>query len=89
MSDAGLVPMAEAEAFVTTRVQASMERWIQQGVAEGRRLERQRISSILSHPAALGREHMALHLAYTTDLTVEEAVAQIEAARPPQDQLEN
>ena len=89
MSGAELVSMAEAEAFVTSKLQAGMELWLQRGVAEGRLLERKRISSILRHPSALGREHMALQLAYYTDLELDAAVAQLEATRPPGDQLEN
>lgn len=61
---------------VVHRVDASAEQIAAaraEGEAAGRAAERTRISGILTHEAAAGRETLARHLAFGSDMTVEAA----------------
>lgn len=46
----------------------------------GRRAERQRIGAILRHAAAVGREGLAMHLAFETGMAAKDAIAALKAA---------
>lgn len=48
--------------------------------ADSKHAERERISAIMSHEAAEGRQQLASHLAFKTDMSVEDAIAALEAA---------
>ncbi|MGV0982318.1 MAG: S49 family peptidase [Polynucleobacter sp.] len=73
-------------AMQATRESAHAE-GVAQGTAEGRRLgataERERIGAILASDAAATRRGFAMHVATTTDMPVEQAVALIAAAPEP------
>lgn len=77
---------ASAEASNETDTNASKEKEeatmtdIAQAQAEARTAERARISGILGHAEAKGRESLARHLAENTDMTVEAAAAVLAAA---------
>jgi signal peptide peptidase SppA len=53
---------------------------IAQGVDQGRAQERERIGAIVGAESAQGREQLARHLAFATDMPAEMAVAALEAA---------
>lgn len=88
-----LISLQAAQDYVASKLEETMTSWFAKGQTEGRtegrRLERARIYAILSHASVLGREAMALQLAYFTDTTVEDAISQLEATRPLTIQLEN
>ena len=55
--------------------QADLDRARAEGVAAGTAAERERISTILQSEAAAGRQDMAAHLAFSTDMAADAAVA--------------
>ena len=58
-----------------TLTQADLDRARAEGVAAGTTAERERISTILQSEAAAGRQDMAAHLAFSTDMVADAAVA--------------
>ena len=57
-----------------TLTQADLDRARAEGVASGTSAERARISTILQSEAAAGRQDMAAHLAFGTDMAADAAV---------------
>ena len=55
--------------------QADLDRARAEGIAAGTTAERERISTILQSDAAAGRQDMAAHLAFSTDMAADSAVA--------------
>lgn len=53
---------------------------MEEGVNQGRQQERERIGAIVAAEAAKGREQLAQHLAFATDMTAEMALSTLEAA---------
>lgn len=51
-----------------------------EGVAEGRKLERERNQKILGSDKAKGREALANHLAFATDMTPDAAISLLEVS---------
>lgn len=66
-----LVEAIQSETVASTQQQAA-----QQGIQQ----ERERIGAIVSSEAAKGREQLALHLAFSTDMTVDMALATLNAS---------
>ncbi len=52
----------------------------QEGVQQGRQQERDRIAAIISADTAKGREQLAQHLAFATDMAADMALATLDAA---------
>lgn len=75
------VPAAQTPSNTADASAASREEGRAAGVIEGRQAERTRVSGILGHAEAAGREQLARHLAFETDMAVE-AAATILAASP-------
>lgn len=80
-TDAGEYTMSKTPTAVeqsATLTQADVDAAKATGVTEGAKAERERISAILTAPAAEGRAATAQHLALKTDMSVDEASALLE-----------
>ncbi len=64
------------EAIQSETVASTQEQAAQQGIQQ----ERERIGAIVSSEAAKGREQLAQHLAFSTDMTVDMALATLNAS---------
>lgn len=80
MSNTQNVPAATTEAGITQAtldqaVATARAEGVSQGEQNGRRAERERINSILTHEAAANKRETAMALALETELPVDQAVA--------------
>ena len=74
---AGMISRKAVQALFVDGMRVVMEEWFLRGRVEGRLLERERITGIMAHQAALRRRDQALQLALTTDKTIDELAAEL------------
>ena len=74
---AGMISRKAVQALFVDGMRVVMEEWFLRGRVEGRLLERERITGIMAHQAALRRRDQALELALTTDKTIDEMAAEL------------
>ena len=67
--------MVNAKAIATARAEGHAE-----GLAQGQTAERERISAILGSESAAGREKLAKHIAFDTDMSAEQAEGMLAAS---------
>jgi hypothetical protein len=74
-AEAGFEPCADAEFFASDATPIAAE-----AVAYGDDAERARIETILNSPAAKGREELARHFAFKTDMSSSDAISALAAS---------
>lgn len=77
---ADAVPVAQVPAVPPAAAAAALAAAKAEGVTEGAKAERARIQAIVSSDEAKGRETMAAHLAFSTGMDAEGAIALLKAS---------